>query len=97
MTHMQKRVYLADIHKRYHIQKNIKKNKPLLAVDELAFRLVFETLSGRITYEMATTTQWKNRNIRDDGHNKRLYRLISCIKKSQLAQEYVKSFGWLRV
>lgn len=95
MTHMQKRVYLADIHKRYHIQKNIK--KPLLAVDELAFRLVFETLSGRITYEMATTTQWKNRNIRDIGHNLRMTRLISCIKKSQLAQEYVKSFGWLKV
>ena len=91
----QKRLYLADIHKKYHIQKHIR--KPLLAVDELAFRIIFETLSGRITYRMATTTEWQNRNIRDEGHNKRMRRLISCVKKSKLAQEYIRTFGWLRI
>lgn len=87
--------YLDKLCNKYHIQKQLKNH--FLAVDELAFRLVYEVLTHKISYETVVSGRWSHPTLRDNGHHIRIKKLQCYIRKSPIAMEYVSSFKWLKI
>lgn len=80
---------------RYHIQKNV--TCPFKAVDELAWRLMYEVLTGTINHHHIDDDTWLLRRLRDSGHDERIKRLVSCIFKDTEALNYARCYRWMNV
>lgn len=91
----EKNKYLSMLCKKYHIQPKL--SNEILAVNELAFRLVYEVLIGKLSYDAAIGGRWSKPNQRDPGHQIRIKKLQCYIRKSERGMAYASTFGWLQI
>lgn len=77
----------------YHIQDHIR--DPVLAVEELILRLVYELLARKLEIKDVLSCQWYRCPRRDSSHAERIRRLVKCVSSDDHATGVANRCEWL--